>query len=154
MFLQVCVCPQGGMAGGMHGKGAMCGWGACMVGRGHVWQGVMCGRGACVAGGACMVGGGGCAWQGGVHGRGWHACHASPQQILQLWHTAYGGHAWWGRAFVSCMSPLILPDTMATAYGQCWPYSGVWSQGGCIPKESRNQKKISPPQKLWGESSS
>ena len=25
-----------------------------------------------------------------------------------------------------------------------WPYSGVWSWVGCIPKESRNQKKIPP----------
>ena len=69
MFLQVCVCPQGGglhgrghvwqghawqgacMVGGMGGcvAGEMCGWGACMAGGhawwGHVWQGDMCGRG-------------------------------------------------------------------------------------------------------------
>ena len=43
------------MAGGMCGKGGMCGGGACMTG-GHVWQGacmvvvgVVHGRGACVS---------------------------------------------------------------------------------------------------------
>ena len=66
--------------------------GVCLsTGRGRAWQG------------ACMVGGyvaGGCAWQGGMHGRGvhvvgghaWqaggHACHARPPpQILWLRHT-------------------------------------------------------------------
>ena len=63
----------------MHGRGAMCGKGACMVegvGLGHVWQGGMCdGEGMCGRGHAWqggMCGGGhawqGHAWQGGMHG--------------------------------------------------------------------------------------
>ena len=68
MFLHVSVCPQGKgacMAGGMHGRGACMtggvhGWRAYMVGgmhgRRHLWQG------------ACMAGG--CAWLGGMRGRG------------------------------------------------------------------------------------
>ena len=75
MFLQVCVCPQGGM----RGRGAcMAGWGCvvggpCVAGE-HVWQG----------GGHAWQGGH--VWQGDMHGRG-HAWHARPWQILRLWHT-------------------------------------------------------------------
>ena len=58
--------------GGMHGKGGV-------HGGEHVWQGLcMTGAGAYVVGGhawqgVCMVGvcvAGGCAWQGGMHGKG------------------------------------------------------------------------------------
>ena len=85
MFLQVSVCPQGGLHGcqgvcvvaggicGCRGVGGMCGccWGhawllgACMVARGwHVW--LLGGMHGCL--GACMAPGGhawwrGCAWQ-------------------------------------------------------------------------------------------
>ena len=54
MFLQVSVCPQGGVRGGGGGGGGMCG------GR-HMWQGAcvagsVCGRGASVAeGGMCAT---------------------------------------------------------------------------------------------------
>ena len=47
--------------GDVHGKGGMCGRGACMRGAwqgGHLWWGGMCGRGVCVAGGGGMCGGG------------------------------------------------------------------------------------------------
>ena len=81
MFLQVSVCPQGGVRDG----------GACMAGRGgHAWLGACVtggvhGRGACVEGGVhdrgCVCGGGGHvwqgkhAWQGGVwQGHAWQAC--------------------------------------------------------------------------------
>ena len=79
MFLQVCVCPQGGggacIAGGMCGRGHA--WqGACMVGR-HVGGGGY-GRGDVWLGGghawlgACMVGGvhGGACMAGGICGGG------------------------------------------------------------------------------------
>ena len=64
------------MAGGVHGKGGMCGegwhaWQGCVCGMGvymvggcdreHAWQGGMLGRDVCMAGG---VHGRGCAWQG------------------------------------------------------------------------------------------
>ena len=85
MFLQVSVCPQGGM----HGRGT------CMAG-GHAWQGAcmtggMCGTGACMAGergvhggGVCMAGGHawwGCAWQGGHTW--WGACMADTTRYSQ-----------------------------------------------------------------------
>ena len=81
MFLQVCVCPQGG-GRAWHVVGRVC------VAGGHAWLGGggMRGRGVCMARG-CMAGG--CAWQGGVcmagrvcvagggvHGRGVGACVA------------------------------------------------------------------------------
>ena len=78
MFLQVCVCPQGGhtwrgegcawqgvcMVGGMCGRGCMAGG---MHGRGACVAGGMHGTGACVVRGACMVGG----MHGGEEGHAW-----------------------------------------------------------------------------------
>ena len=65
MFLQVSVCPQGGMHGG----------GACMAGGMH-------GRGA------CMVGG--CVWQGGIQGASMARGHP-----WQRGMHGRAGHAWW-----------------------------------------------------------
>ena len=71
MFLQVCVCPQGGGGRAWHVVGRVC------VAGGHAWLGGggMHGRGVHGRGvaGAWQ---GGCAWQGGVHGRGVGACVA------------------------------------------------------------------------------
>ena len=68
MFLQVSVCPQGGV----HGGGGMRGWGVCMAG-GHAW------KGACMTGGVCG--------RGSMHGRGcaWQGMHAPPRDT-----TRYG----------------------------------------------------------------
>ena len=60
------------VAGGMHGRGVHgrrhAWWGACMVGCMH-------GRGTCVEGG--------CAWKGGMHGRG-HAGHTVNEQAVYI----------------------------------------------------------------------
>ena len=71
MFLQVSVCP----GGGMHGRGGMCGRG-CAWWLGHV--GACMGEGACMVGGACVAGGvhaGETATDaGGTHPTGMHSC--------------------------------------------------------------------------------
>ena len=77
MFLQLSVCPQkeGGVAGGracMVDEGHAW-WMRGMCGRGHAWQvGGVHGRGACVTGG--------CAWQGGMHGK-----HTPPDRYYDIW---------------------------------------------------------------------
>ena len=73
MFLQVSVCPQGGVYGRGHAwqEGGMHGWGAC--GRQHACQGGMHDRG--------------CVWQGGMHGR------------RHAWQRE--GHVWQGGACVA-----------------------------------------------------
>ena len=63
-FLQVSVCPQGGMhgCGGACMAAAVCAWlGVCVVVGGHVWL-----WGVCMVAGACVVVGG--AWLWGVCG--------------------------------------------------------------------------------------
>ena len=87
MFLQVCVCPQGGHAwwqggvcggrGGMcGGRGGMCGGGGGMCGGGHAWWqgGMRGGRGGHAWWQGGVRGGGGACVVEGVHGREGHAC--------------------------------------------------------------------------------
>ena len=91
---------QGGVHGrrGVHGRGHV--WqGACMAG-GHVWQGAcimggmhgrgcVCGEGACVAGGMCAWWGGACMTGGHVW---WDVCMAGEGVM----HGRGRGHAWQG----------------------------------------------------------
>ena len=71
------------MVGGMHGRG-VCGRGQ---GGGHVWQGgQLHGRRACMAGFVCVCGG--CAWQGGMHGR----AHPPPADTTRYGQWAGGTH--------------------------------------------------------------
>ena len=89
MFLQVSVCPQGGMRGR--------GWCA--------WLGGMCGREACMVG-ACVAAGQGHAWQGGMHGRGhaWQGGFVARGCVVGgmcgQGVCVAGGHTWWG----ACMA--------------------------------------------------
>ena len=112
MFLQVSVCPRGGVrgggcvvggVGGIHGRG--CTWGACMgsVHRGHAW-------------GACMAGGH--AWWGAMHGRG--ACMVGSRGMYgRRGLRGRGGHAW-----------QILRDTVnersLASYWNAFLFSGVF----------------------------
>ena len=97
MFLQVSVCPQGGMHGWGRGcawLGGVHGWGAC-VARRCVWLGGMHGMGGTWLGGMCGWEGAMHDW-GGMHGwvcvHGWGACMA-------------GGCAWLVGACMAHMPP-------------------------------------------------
>ena len=102
-FTPVCHSVGGGGGGAcVHGRGHV--WqGVCEAGR-HAWQGVsvaggMHGRGVCVAGrhacqGVCVAEGH--AWQGGVRGwgacmAGGHACHTCPPTLWDTVSQCVGG---------------------------------------------------------------
>ena len=104
MFLQASVIlstrgvacmAQGCVWQGVHGRGGVCGQGACM-GEG-VWQGDMHGRGACMVG-ACVARGQGHVWWGGMHGRGCGkgACVVKGVCMAKGVCMVKGGCAWWG----------------------------------------------------------
>ena len=144
MFLQLSVCPQGGM----HGRGAcvvgvgvwVCKAGrTCMVGGawGHAWQRGACVAGMCVAEGACVAWGmrewwgacmaGGHAWQGGMHGRG--ACMAGGMHCGEGACIAEGvcmvGHVWQG-----CMhGEGVCVAGVLCGRGHAW--QGGMHSGGC-----------------------
>ena len=98
IFLQVSVCPQGGVHGPWVG-GGMCGtWQGC------AWQG-----GACVAGGMC---GGGVCMVGGMHGREghawWHGCmvggeHVCHSRYYEIWSMRGRYASYWNAFLLLCL---------------------------------------------------
>ena len=114
MFLQVSVCPQGGMCG--------CSGGACMVAPGGcVWL-LPGGHAWLLPGGHAWLFPGG-AWllQGGVHGCSWGVCM-----------VAHGGHAWllWGACMVALGGHVWL--LMGGMCGCSWGGMRSCSWGACM----------------------
>ena len=105
MFLQVSVCPHGGV----HGGGGHAWWQGGVRGcKGvHSWGEYMVEGGVCCCGGcawlwgACMIAGGvcGCGWAcmvaGGLHGCRGDMCSCGGHAWLQGGMHGCGEHAWW-----------------------------------------------------------
>ena len=123
VFTPVCHSVGGGVHGRgacMHGRGHV--WqGVCVAGRhawqgvcvagGHAWQGGVCGREACMSGGMCGRGAcmaGGCAWVGGMHGRGACMPHMPPD-TMRYGQSMRGQYAsYWNAFLFTCASVLSL----------------------------------------------